>query len=175
MRYSVLLPAVILIALPLCAEGGAPPAQPQKTAQAQAQKTAPAQPAAAVANQPAAQAPEDETYTYSSGNRRDPFLSLIYVAKASQKKTRKITIPIEEYDISQFKLEAVVKGKGHYALVKLPNGKHYILREGMTAGSNGGKVVRITKDSMVVRETTTDLRGKKYTNNITLRLRQEEE
>lgn len=131
------------------------------------------QPAPAAAEP--AKKPEDETYSYTPEGRRDPFFSLIRAAKATQQTKKKILIPLEEYDISQFKLIAVVINSQKYALVALPNGKHYALREGTTVGTRGGKVTKITKDSVTARETITDLRGKQHANEITLKLRQEEE
>lgn len=124
------------------------------------------------------QKPEDEVYTYQSSGRRDPFLSLIYEAEAARKKQKnQMRIPIEQYDVDQMALEAIVTGNGipSYALVRLPNGKHYTLREGSVAGANRGKVVQIAPDHIVVRETVRDLTGRMNIHNVILKLRTEEE
>ncbi len=125
-----------------------------------------------------AQKPGDEAYTYQSAGRRDPFLSLIYVAKEARKKEKsRLRIPLEQYPVDQMVIEAIITGPGipSYALVRLPNGKHYNLRIGTVAGVNRGRVIRITPGRVVVRETVTDLTGKKSTHEITLKLRKEEE
>lgn len=121
--------------------------------------------------------PEEEVYTYESSRRRDPFYSLISAAKAAEKKRKKGTSPVEEFEVFQFKLMAIILEMNKYghALVKLPSGKYFILRVGTKVGLHNGKVVRIRQDSMDVEEIATDVRGKQYLKSITLKLRQEEE
>ncbi|MDA8156380.1 MAG: pilus assembly protein PilP [Actinomycetota bacterium] len=134
-----------------------------------------AAPAPGVANS-APVKPEEETFEYNADGRRDPFLSLIYVQKQAQaNKKRKIAIPLEEYDLSDFQLEAVVISGNRYAMVKLPNGKYYDLRIGTVAGVNGGRVVRISRNSVTIVESIPDFKGVKHNNAVTLRLRKEEE
>jgi Tfp pilus assembly protein PilP len=119
--------------------------------------------------------PEEEVYTYESARRRDPFYSLISAAKAAEKKKKKFASPLEEYDVYQMKLIAVVRNSNRYALVRLPDGKHYTLREGSVVGIHGGRVSRIDPNSLVVEETISDMKGKSYPKQITLKLREEEE
>ncbi len=122
--------------------------------------------------------PEDETYTYQSGGRRDPFLSLIYTAQQAQKKKSVLgRPPLEQYAVSDFMLEAVVTRAGlpSYALVRLPNGKDYILNVGAKVGINGGRVTKIGRDYIVVRETTADFKGRRSAHKIILKLRKQEE
>lgn len=123
-----------------------------------------------------AQRPEDQSFTYDPSGRRDPFLSLVYVQKqALLNKKKKLGVPLEEYDLSQFQLLAVVISGHRYAMVKLPNGKYYDLRIGMAAGVNGGHVVSIARDSVTIVESVADFKGVKHNNAVTLRLRKEEE
>jgi type IV pilus assembly protein PilP len=117
-----------------------------------------------------------ETYTYNPEGRRDPFLSIIMAAKrAEEKKRPKGLVPLEDYDVSQIRLIAVIWGaEGYYALIGLPDGKHYTIREGVTLGLHGGKVQRITDDSLIVRELIRDYRGRLKPQDTVLRLRKEE-
>lgn len=126
---------------------------------------------------PAEIKPEEEVYTYESSRRRDPFYSLISAAKAAEKKKKKGASPLEEFDVYQMKLVAVVMELNKYghALVKLPSGKYFILRTGTKLGIHNGKVIKIRQDSMDVEEIATDVRGKQYPKLITLKLRPEEE
>jgi Tfp pilus assembly protein PilP len=128
-----------------------------------------------------AQAQEDrfeikkETYTYRPDGRRDPFVSLIDAAREQEVKKKKGLSPVEDYDISQINLSAIIWDKdGYFALVGLPDGKHYTIKEGMSLGIYGGKVVRITSNAVVVREKVRDYRGRVKDHEAVLRLRAEE-
>jgi Tfp pilus assembly protein PilP len=118
---------------------------------------------------------ERQTYTYEAHGRRDPFLSLIEVAKAKPVK-RKGATPIENYDVAEITLLAVVwDSHQYYALIKLPDNKTYTIRKGMTLGLYGGKVEEIAKDSVLIREQIKDYRGQFKTKDTLLRLRKEGE
>jgi|Deesub1362B_J571_1020462.scaffolds.fasta_scaffold00628_8 Tfp pilus assembly protein PilP len=120
-------------------------------------------------------AEEPQEVSYEARGLRDPFVSLVAIAKAAQKKKKKLKSPLQEYDVSQFQLLAIVWNSEKYALVRLPNGKHYVLREGLTVGIHEGKVVEITPRMVVVEEITTDIRGRVFRQTIKLKLRKEEE
>jgi type IV pilus assembly protein PilP len=117
-----------------------------------------------------------ETYTYSPEGRRDPFLSIITAAKRVEEKKRpKGLLPLQDYDISQIRLIAIIwDEKVHYALIGLPDGKHYTIREGVSLGLHDGKVRRITEDAVTVRELIRDYRGNLKPQDTVLRLRKEE-
>jgi len=123
--------------------------------------------------------PEEETYSYESSTRRDPFYSLISAAKLAEKKKRRTGSPLEEYDLNEIKLVAIVadasKDLNKYALVKLPSGKHYTLKEGTPIGVRSGKIVKISPDAIVIQEVATDFRGRQYPKVVTLKLREQEE
>lgn len=161
---------LIVLLLPVFAGCGkkAPPARKQAV-----RKPAPVQQAAAT---PAVKAvPTPEVYNYDAKGRRDPFTSLIKIAKERQRR-KKSSNPMENFDVSEMKLTAIVwGGNGHYALITLPDNKSYTIREGMTLGLYGGKVEKITRDSVLVREHIKDYRGRLETKDTTLRLRKEGE
>jgi Tfp pilus assembly protein PilP len=121
---------------------------------------------------------EKQVYIYNGSSRRDPFLSIIVSTQAAKKKkpAKAFVPPVEDYDINQFSLIAIVSEKTNkYALVGLPDGKYYTLKEGMTVGVNEGKVLRILPDRVIVREFVKDYRGKITAQDTTLKLRKEEE
>lgn len=106
---------------------------------------------------------EFPTYSYDVENLRDPFTPLI-VKRDMLKKGHS---PLESYDIEEFKLTGIAwDKKGMYALIQAPDGKFYIVREKDKIGISGGRVVKILKDSIEIKE---DNRKTKY-----LKLRTEE-
>ena len=117
---------------------------------------------------------EYEVYAYESKGRRDPFLSLVTVTK--QKPARKKgASPFESYDIEEISLLAIAwDNERHYALIMLPDRKSYTITEGMTLGLHGGKIQKITKDMVVIREYIKDYRGNIKPKDLVLKLRKEE-
>ena len=118
---------------------------------------------------------EKEVYVYDAKNRRDPFTSLIAVAKEKPQRLRKAN-PVENYDVDEIKLSAIVwDSRQYYALITLPDGKSYTIKKGLTLGLYGGKVAEITKDSVIITEQVKDFRGRPKTKDTTLKLRKEGE
>ena len=112
-------------------------------------------------------------YEYNAKGRRDPFTPLIVKVEAERKKGG---IPLENYGVNEFKLTAVLWSKsGFYALVSAPDGKSFVLREGTTIGLYGGKVDKIMKDSVIIKEFLKDYRGNVKPNYTVLKLHREEE
>ncbi len=60
-------------------------------------------------------------------------------------------------------------------LIRLPDKKNYTITEGMTIGLQGGKVEKITKDSVVIREFIKDYRGNIKPRDTILKLHKGEE
>lgn len=112
-------------------------------------------------------------YEYTASGRRDPFMPLI--AKRDEIKPKKGALPLESFDVLEFKLIGILWNKVYYAVVTLPDGKSYNLREGMRIGLHGGKVNKITKDSVIIRENIKDYRGVLVPKDTILKLRKEEE
>jgi Tfp pilus assembly protein PilP len=112
-------------------------------------------------------------YEYNARGRRDPFATLIVKLEAERKKG---AVPIESYDIIEFKLSAILWNKsGYYALVSVPDGKNFTLKEGTTVGLHRGKVYKITKNSVIIREFLKDYRGTVKPKDTVLKLHREEE
>ncbi len=116
-----------------------------------------------------------EEYNYEAKGRRDPFLSLVAMTKQKPIK-KKGASPYESYDIEEIKLLAIAWDENkYYALIMLPNGKAYTITEGMTLGLEGGKVTKIDKDSVVVREYIKDYKGDLKPRDSILKLHKGEE
>lgn len=112
-------------------------------------------------------------YEYTAGAKRDPFIPLIIKADT---KPQKGLIPIESYEVSEFKLIAILWDKTkYYAVITLPDGKSYTIKEGMKLGLYGGKAYKITKDSVIIREQVRDYKGALSPKDTILKLRREEE
>jgi type IV pilus assembly protein PilP len=113
---------------------------------------------------------ETEEYKYNAGGRRDPFLSLIEITKEKPTKKKGAT-PFESYSLDEIRLLAIASSNNkHYALVMLPDGKTYSITRGMTIGMQGGKVEKITKDSVWIREYVKDYRGELKPRDTILKL-----
>jgi Tfp pilus assembly protein PilP len=115
---------------------------------------------------------------YNPEGRRDPFFSIIEAAAKEQEKAEaaKLKSPIENYDLSQFKLIAILwDDKQRLALVGLPDDKYYTIKVGMTAGIHQGKVLKIEEDSVTFREIRPDFRGDMRPEDYLIKLREEEE
>ncbi|MCL4456392.1 MAG: pilus assembly protein PilP [Nitrospirae bacterium] len=112
-------------------------------------------------------------YEYTAGSRRDPFVPLI--VKADAKPAKGLT-PMESYEVAEFKLIAILwDNSKYYAVITLPDGKSYTAREGVKMGLHGGKIYKITKDSVIIREHVRDYRGVLSPKDTVLKLRMEEE
>ncbi|NTU43007.1 MAG: pilus assembly protein PilP [Nitrospirales bacterium] len=113
-------------------------------------------------------------YEYNAQGRRDPFAPLIAVTEKS--KPRKGIVPLENYEASELKVIAILwGGKGAYAVVTLPDGKSYSIKKGIKVGSAGGKVYKITKDSVIIREEVKDYRGVRQERDLSLKLHKDAE
>jgi type IV pilus assembly protein PilP len=118
---------------------------------------------------------EHEEINYDSKGKRDPFLSLVEITKQKPVKKRGAS-PFESYDIDEVKLLAIASDKDkYYALIRLPDKKNYTITEGMTLGLQGGKIVSITSDKVVIRENIKDYRGNMKPRDAILKLHKGEE
>lgn len=156
----------------LCLSGGCKK-EPAPAKKPTAEKAQPA-PSEAIAKAEEAKV-EFETYQYDAKGRRDPFLSL--VAKETQKPIRKRgATPFESYEIDEMQLVAIAWDKNrYYALIKMPDNKAFTVTEGMTLGLQGGKVHKITKDSVHIREYVKDYKGDIKPRDAILKLHKGEE
>jgi type IV pilus assembly protein PilP len=120
---------------------------------------------------------ESEVYAYEPRGRRDPFLSIIEASKREREaeKKKKGLKPSEAYDAGDIRVMAIAKDKNsYYAMIQLPDRKYFTIREGMTLGLYGGRVIKIDATSVVVREMIKDFKGVIQPRDTILKLRKEE-
>lgn len=161
-----------------CKKEAPKPPEPPKKAQAQPVKAPePPKKAEALPPKPEEKKIEIEPYSYDPKGRRDPFLSIIEASKREKEaeKKKKSSKPSEMYDVGDIKIIAIAGDKDrHYAMVQLPDKKYFTVREGMTLGTFGGKVIRIDSGSVTIREYIRNYKGELQPKDTTLRLRKEE-
>ncbi|NOX19829.1 MAG: pilus assembly protein PilP [Nitrospirae bacterium] len=118
-----------------------------------------------------------EVVKYDPAGRRDPFLSVIALTKQKiEKQKKRKTNPLENYDVTDFKLLGIVyDGQRYYASVLLPDGKAFTVTKGMTVGLYNGKIIDISEGQLVVREYVMNYRGELKPKDTILKLRKEEE
>jgi type IV pilus assembly protein PilP len=106
---------------------------------------------------------------YNPKGKADPFEPFIkdegqQVAKSMKPKRRTPQTPLEQIELGQLKLVAIIAAvTGNRALVEESSGKGYILREGTYVGMNSGKVVGISIDKVLIEEEFEDVYGKTVT------------
>jgi type IV pilus assembly protein PilP len=101
--------------------------------------------------------------------RNDPFkpyapvVAPVPVPKGDQSSGRPASdqLPIQSLEVSKFKVAGIIAGlKTNRALILDPNGKGYVVQEGMLIGNANGRITRITATTVEVAESSRDERGK---------------
>lgn len=112
--------------------------------------------------------------SFETARLRNPFQSHIMLMKPSENAPQKIKGPLECCEVAMFRLMAAVTGvkdSDAFALIQAPDSKRYVVRRGDVMGAREGKVVRITSNSLVVREQVRDQDGKvETTEDIEIKL-----
>ncbi len=98
-------------------------------------------------------------------NRRDPFRPFVQAppptAAGKVARSLKDALPIQSFDTEKFRVTGIITGvRENSALVIDPNGKGYVVREGMMLGSNDGRIKRITSSTVEVEENFRDDNGR---------------
>jgi len=111
-------------------------------------------------------------FVYDVEGRKDPFQPMLLVKRAVDAEGTNVTqTPLQQYEVVQIKLVAVILGYGEpMAMVMTPDGKSHYVRKGYKMGKNGGKVVRITTDSVLVEEKFRDVTDAIVTNMVELKI-----
>lgn len=138
-----------------------------KTAVADAAKPAVGKPEVQKQISSASKSPSPAGISLDFTNRRDPFRPYVQ-APAAQKAGRGVSakstrdlLPIQSFDTERFKVSGIIAGiRENSALVIDPNGKGYVVKEGMLIGSNDGRIKKITASTVEVEESYRDDNGK---------------
>ncbi len=111
-------------------------------------------------------------YVYDPAGQRDPFEALVMIKKPFRDNGQPLT-PLQQYDLSQFRLSAVVTGKDEpMAMVVAPGGKAYVLKPGVKIGKNGGVVTKVAPEVVYVEERYYDFTGKLSATSLEIRFTQ---
>jgi Tfp pilus assembly protein PilP len=122
----------------------------------------------------------ENSYRYEIQGRRDPFESLIKEKPPAAPAGPVIDPgrppgPLERFDLAALKLMGIVWGAlGRRAIIKAPDGKGYFATVGTYLGQNGGKIVAIDDDRMVIEERYRDTDGNVVGKTLTIPLRPKE-
>lgn len=118
-------------------------------------------------------------YEYSPFGKPDPFRSFIKTgpgegAAVQRKKPTRPLTPLEQVEVTQLELVGILwypeQPEKVMAMVKLPDGKGFVLRQGTRVGPHDGEVVEITPDEVRVREEFVTIFGKEETRIVPLKL-----
>lgn len=108
-------------------------------------------------------------YVYDPTGKRDPFRPYDVAPKSASDENK---TPLERYALGELKLTAVLKGfDGPTAIVENSAGKGFSVKKGTKIGPNGGEVVEILPDKLLILETEIDFTGEKKTRTLEMRLR----
>lgn len=113
---------------------------------------------------------DSAAYRYDPKGKPDPFKPFIEVA---EEDTRAVPLPpLRRFAVGEFRLIGIVRtADKKIAIVKTPEGKRYTLHRGTLLGVNGGRVVKIGPDSVIVVEKIKDFSGTVHTERVVLALK----
>jgi type IV pilus assembly protein PilP len=112
----------------------------------------------------------EQDYFYDPRGKRDPFRSFQFVDNEDDEE--KDFGPLGDFELGQLELSAVIwDSMNPRALILDPGGRAYIVREGSPIGKNGGQVIHIGDNLVLVKETYENYAGEKTTKDVELRIR----
>ena len=172
--WWITLSIVFLFLMGGCGEGTPPTSIPSKTKSPSVEKRKEGLTKAAENKEP--EKKEEVEYSYNPAGKPDPFRPFLQLASGKGGSKAAPLTPLQNYDISQLKLVAIISGpEGNMALVEDVTGKGYFLKKGTWIGKNDGKVTKVLKDKVIIEEVYQDIFGQTKTNEISLSLHKVEE
>jgi len=109
--------------------------------------------------------------------KKDPFKPAVEPVQQQQKEKPTVSarsggyLPIQKYDVNKYQVSGIIIGfKENTALVVDPDGKGYVVKEGMPIGNNDGRITRILPSAILVVEPHRDENGRMKKRTITLAL-----
>ena len=102
---------------------------------------------------------------------RNPFKPFITKVVENNDEESRPKSPLEKYNVNELKLIAIIWGiKRPTAMIEDPDGTGYIVKKGTLVGDKKGKVVKIFKDKVIVKERFRDLLGNSQVEEVALEL-----
>ncbi len=116
-----------------------------------------------------------EGYSYDPSDKVDPFKPFVVIKKVEKEvetETREPKTYLESLEISQLTVSSIIlsEDKGNWAMVRDSKGEGHVINVGTPIGRKGGKVVKILKDEVVVKEYYRDFRGNEVPNFVSMKL-----
>jgi type IV pilus assembly protein PilP len=164
----VFLLAVSVTMAPATAPPAAKPAEVKPSAQQEAK--------------PEAAPPEMPDYRYDQRGKIDPFkpfvrLELPTPAKKGPEKKKFMgnLTPLQRVALDKVRVTGIAGSTlKRVAMVEDGGGKGYIVYVGTLIGENGGRVIQILPDRVIVEEKTGESKGKEKSHRVALKLHKEE-
>ncbi len=124
-----------------------------------------------------AQGADPEAYRYDSEGKPDPFKPFMTIVEEEEKETATVPLsPLERFTVGQFRLTGIAWTRAQkIAIVRSPEGKRHLLHRGTPIGINGGRVIEIRPDSVVILEKIKDFSGKITEERVVLALQKNRE
>lgn len=102
---------------------------------------------------------------------RNPFKPFITKVVEKNEDESRPKSPLEKYNVNELKLIAIIWGiKRPTAMIEDPDGIGYVIKKGTLVGDRKGKVVKISKDKVIVKERFRDLLGNSQVEEVALKL-----
>lgn len=143
---------IVLVGCVGCEQEAPPPPPPAKV-----EKTEPPPPTEEAEGE---KPPEPTPTPYDPAGRREPFESLIVEELPSvddvvlTPEPDEIISPLQEFGIEELKVTGIIiGGLGDYARILAPDGKSYTINVGTFMGKHEGKVISISDNIILVKET----------------------
>ncbi len=116
-----------------------------------------------------------DSFIYTPVGKRDPFKSAYKVVKMDgQDPNEVVTSPLQQFEIDQLALIAVVSGISQpRAMVIGPDKTGYTVKIGTRIGKHFGRVVKIKSSELIIAEDYRDWNGRKVTNYIHMAIKKD--
>lgn len=112
--------------------------------------------------------PEKVSFVYDPTGKRDPFRPFDLSLKLDRSKKK----DLERYDYGQLKLTAVLGGFDEpKAIVENAAGRGFTVSKGTKIGPNGGEVIEIRPDRILILENVVDFTGESKAHTVEMKLR----
>lgn len=115
--------------------------------------------------------PEAAERPFNPEGTPDPFKPPIEQLSAETTKSKGGTLPLEQFEVSDYQLVGIVSGPGlKKAVIQDLTGKGFFVTVGTRIGKGGGKIVKITDKEVLVEEPYQDLMGRKKSRKVALKI-----
>ncbi len=173
---SVLLVGLAVFVLGCRAESPAPAPKPRAPRAAAQPQQEPEIPVEASTPEPPPEAPEP--FVYSPEGLRDPFQPFIKLELPKEVKPKVFVpkTPLQRYSTEELKLVGVIWGGAgrSKALIEDPEGKGYVASVGTPVGDQGGGIVQIRPERVVIEERFVDVLGEETVRTVDMKLHRPE-